>query len=529
MNIKEYLRDIPENYRGLSWKILPNNSASPTLIILTNADKPFSPDGCPKKISPLENVCLKVWIKNGEFVADKQSLEYEKKVYADIIRPIIQNDEKAPFLRYIGDDNDCTTVATLANFLGINTEPEMKLFLLSFLIINRLEVTGKRPRDLYVKPTYDKHFITYYTNLILDRVSKEKSLDIIENVKNLKLGVILLPKVKFVTFAKLLTESDARSVDVFKSVLKGLYTLYKNQVVHNDMHCGNIMINEHFDTYIYDWDKSYSPILGDNPSLGKDERNRDCMASKCNIFFDNGRPIDLIKLLSYVALQGPVLAKILKDVFKIENRLIDGVLKYTRIKQALTKYGNFFVIPQLEKSALVNIGLSKSLETVIFDLGSTWDAIYTRAFPDEKEAKEPINAPEIEIVNKLRNLVINTDNPVEAIKSDKADEKVDNRRSFNFTTTLPYQRVEVVKNMDKQSDIDNKNISKIKKLLNTPDDKLTYRDYNKLQDLVEEIAYGPKIQDKSRPLQKSDNLIFRDLGEIIAENQELYENDNVDF
>lgn len=48
--IDDYLRDLPDNYNGMNWKILPNNSASPTLIILTNGGRPLASRGCPKKL-----------------------------------------------------------------------------------------------------------------------------------------------------------------------------------------------------------------------------------------------------------------------------------------------------------------------------------------------------------------------------------------------------------------------------------------------------------------------------------------------
>ena len=79
------------------------------------------------------------------------------------------------------------------------------------------------------------------------------------------------------------------------SVYEGIRFLNNHQIVHNDLHLGNIFVKTNDEnTFIYDFDRSYCPSIGLNPMLTDDPCVGLCITGQCN------RPdafIDCIKIM----------------------------------------------------------------------------------------------------------------------------------------------------------------------------------------------------------------------------------------
>jgi hypothetical protein len=73
---------------------------------------------------------------------------------------------------------------------------------------------------------------------------------------------------------------------VLYSVYEGISILQNHQIVHNDLHFGNIFVKTNNDdsTFIYDFDRAYCPPVGPNPNLTNDPCTRPCRSGQCNIY-----------------------------------------------------------------------------------------------------------------------------------------------------------------------------------------------------------------------------------------------------
>jgi serine/threonine protein kinase len=252
-SLDQILSTIPDP-GSFGFKIL-EAGASNTLIITTK-DGIHPSFGVP--------IAIKVWInRSPNQLIQEKAVEYEKKVYEDVIKLLFQEQKEPPFLKYLGSDDDGLNITTLATFIGAQRPDCFNLLRLAFCVLNVFSndpLSRKRFIDGGgVINLMSKHFYTNFFSIF------RFNWDVIQLTTRLK--GLLFPEIKFVKFSDIIGNPQV-SINIFREILKGLYMINKKRLVHNDLHIGNVMIQR--DTgrvMIYDWDRAYCPLLGENPIL----------------------------------------------------------------------------------------------------------------------------------------------------------------------------------------------------------------------------------------------------------------------
>ena len=244
-----------------------------------------------------------MWVKN--WTREWGALEYEKKVYhlldgikgADnyTITPILSDSNKfkiSDFASLLGnfkesDKNFELFVWIFIKWLKDPRQPSKNFnYGLATIELQILSDTEKK----LVKFIYDRlTFSCIMTPVIMgDNVTNFK--DVIDNVhENL---IINQTSIKTVM---------NNFCDIFVNIVKGIKNLKQRQIAHNDLHYNNIFVqrlpDNTYNTFIYDFDRSYSPALGNNPVLNNEICTGYCESTQCNRY-DNW--LDFFKILHYI-------------------------------------------------------------------------------------------------------------------------------------------------------------------------------------------------------------------------------------
>ena len=203
-------------------------------------------------------IFLKCWTQN---TPNYEALDYEVRVYEQIYRDIFSEYPYAPFLKYYMHGT-CSVEALVERIVKTGDIPDEKN--------NRLKLI----REL--KNYASENSLDYDTPLIsfIGTFQRKDSTfkEYLQNYGNTnkKEDVDLL-------------------LFIFAQIIFGLVLLRKNKISHNDLHSSNILIEDKT-PYIFDFDRSYSEKIGNNPRCNNlHERN----------VFDR-YPRDYYKLLCYV-------------------------------------------------------------------------------------------------------------------------------------------------------------------------------------------------------------------------------------
>jgi hypothetical protein len=319
-------------------------------------------------------------------IATLKGLNYEMSVYKDIIQNLTNLNICPNFIQYLGSTKRCTyddVLKFLKNNIVINekvlSETEIK------------PVLNENISQCLVKSCASRQSIAR-TNFIKDlHVPKELRYNMIinENIppNTTSFGNWIYPKSRI-------------SNDVLWTILFQLaaacYAMSLSKLVHNDLHIGNIFIQEldkeKFFVYVingveyvihtkykimlYDFDRAYAKSLGDNPLLSYD---RDYMCNEyqqCNIFIPNK---DFIKASCYLV--DTYGKKPLNISFK--NKLMDCISDNTVIKNKLLEIYNkdchlrYFKINGLNKVKIFNecYKMEDILRNIFENIRSTYDVI----------------------------------------------------------------------------------------------------------------------------------------------------------
>jgi hypothetical protein len=393
-----------------SFNILDKNSASSSLLITTHVGD-RDPGDCPRTEPDMrdESFAIKTWCRpqpDGHNIrnptSEELALGYEKRVYINKIKPILDaNPDSAnlgpneygymPLLKYLGDDNNCCTVEVLAKFIGIEDTDDViqkKFLYLVFYVMDAM--VRDRELEELIKPINYKD-ISLYRRFFQTLTHQQKGRFVRKfhndnDIAKWYIGAIILPNIRFMKYSKYF--GMPQQAPLFRQLIKVLYTVNKANLVHNDIHPGNIMIKQGtpanppiYRVMIYDWDRAYSPSLGNNPMLNSDTGSYPCKSSQCNIFRGQ-RPIDLLKILRYLADERNNLYDILHNSLMLNNHIIDGVPRFERIYDGIITCSpsKFYVYYNL--SSLYTIGFCGPLEQAIGLLGGTWEIIYRNVFPE---------------------------------------------------------------------------------------------------------------------------------------------------
>ena len=249
-----------------------------------------------------------MWINAWKDECD--ALNYEKKVYHlldDVKRNDVVRDNNYTVTPILSDSNKFL-LKDFAKLLGDFKESDEDFELFVYIFYIWLKDPSK-PNDSFsynkekrkalslsdtekklVKFIYDRlTFSCIMTPVIMgDNVTNFK--DVIDNVHENLIWNQTSIEIVMVNFC-----------DIFVNVVKGIKNLKQRQIAHNDLHVGNIFVqrlpDNTYNTFIYDFDRSYSPSLGDNPMLNNDICKKLCSNGQCNRY---NTWLDFFKILHYI-------------------------------------------------------------------------------------------------------------------------------------------------------------------------------------------------------------------------------------
>ena len=254
-----------------------------------------------------------MWIKNWSL--ECRALEYERDVYRRLDSVVRDNNYT---LTPILSDSENSTIDGLAHLLNNfkTTDPNYRLFAYMFF---KWLVNPQEPNKLF---DYNKAILES-NNLSAATAGLIKFI-----YNNLTFSCIMTPVImgdNVTTFDRFISNTkdnitNGTSIDVvmrnfcdvFSNVVKGIKNLKEKNIAHNDLHSGNIFVqrfpDDTYNTFIYDYDRSYSPALNNNPLLNNNICRRLCQSGQCNKY-DNW--LDFFKILYYILLDTPLNFKLL--------------------------------------------------------------------------------------------------------------------------------------------------------------------------------------------------------------------------
>jgi hypothetical protein len=225
-----------------------------------------------------------------------QGLNYETKVYRDIITPIVNYDICPNFIRSLGSGTMCT-YDNLYDMLYGKYEKK-----------SSPEKIRKK-----LKRSITNNILSYdLSNINFDETSKYENIDKYD-FDNLQFDINLTETYDNVNnFHDILRKSDIQERNIYNIIFQifvACYTMSLTKMTHNDLHSGNIMVRTldkprilvyfinkrkyvlkvKYFVHIYDFDRSYVKRLGDNKSLDMYD-----VYSQDNVFIENK---DMMKIL----------------------------------------------------------------------------------------------------------------------------------------------------------------------------------------------------------------------------------------
>jgi hypothetical protein len=246
---------------------------------------------------PIRNM----WIKNWK--TECGGLEYEKKVYHLLDDVKDDNYTVTPIL----SDSNNSKISDFAGLLGNFKEGDENFNLFLWIFIKWLKDPDEPSVYFnYKSESLKAQSLSYGDKKLIDFISANLTFScimtpvimgdnvttfkrVIKNIeKNLSSGTN--PKIVMSNFC-----------DVFVNIVKGIKNLKERNIAHNDLHYNNIFVqrlpDNTYNTFIYDFDRSYSPKLGYNPVLNDDICEDLCTSTQCNKY-DNW--LDFFKILHYI-------------------------------------------------------------------------------------------------------------------------------------------------------------------------------------------------------------------------------------
>jgi hypothetical protein len=288
----------------------------------------------------IEHAFLKIWISNltfkrldqgmlkkeeydyitTEYSSDLLSLDYEAKVYRDIIKPLIELNICPNFIKFLGLGENCSfdnlTSMLKSNHLltrrKVNNTTELNRYW--NLYGTSVALITDDIRNSIDKNYTDSTLKSFQKKLSIEDVEKKFTYNILAN-EAIGPGTITIEdfilKHKNNTGIPCTKKSDVEVWLVIFQVLAACYAMSSSKMCHNDLHLYNIYvepIKEQRFNYIYDktlftfktkhlvkvfdFDRSFVTRLGENPYLASDFCQT---SSQCNRYIEN---LDALKIMS---------------------------------------------------------------------------------------------------------------------------------------------------------------------------------------------------------------------------------------
>ena len=315
-DVCEMAKCLTDNIIGLS-----SNSSSPTDTWIVEFI-----DGTTYEDKPIKKAFVKLWISpdvfkytddkiiklndydtmKSDLVPKFSGLDYEARVYRDIVKPLIEKNICPNFIKFLGYGKNCSfeNVSRMAS--GPSNEPRKTQTLYG----NTIRILQDERRKS-ITQLYDKIELKKFTEVIshLDTV-KYITYNMLAN-EVIEPGTVQLEK--FFNDTKI--DITTKSIVLFQG-LAACYAMSCSKMVHNDLHTGNLYVEPLEKTtrmnYIYegdlysfetkyivkvfDFDRAYVKRFGENPFLKSADWACDDY-SQCNKYIEN---IDALKLISGV-------------------------------------------------------------------------------------------------------------------------------------------------------------------------------------------------------------------------------------
>lgn len=465
------MTDIYKNY---TYRILPKSSASPTLLIINSA------------VTPPQ--ILKIWLAEDQSSAAK-SLDYELFVYENKIMPNLKKYPSLPFLPYVGCCETTATVSDLIKICNITNKQAIYNISLAFFIFK----SNPSIQFSYTEDDFEK----YSSNHTIPK-------NLTDVVENLKIKSIILPFKNFTPVNEIwFSGSTELVVHYMRSLIHGIFLMYNNFIVHNDLHAGNVMITSDEKLLIYDWDRAYinkkeNPLLDDQKcSTGKCGSN-----SQCNIYNQDGYAIDLYKSLFYMLENREKIKDsqvVLENVFNMVNRQNNPYLVKSVIK-TLTR-SEFF-----SKDNCTFLQYPDEEMQIVQHLFGTINEI---------AAKAGVNDPSFEIggapvPKDLSNLIGQL-----SVKFAKKPSSTSSGWSFGGDTLIHNTITAPDKPVSELNKI-NENMQEILEIYNNSNRNIY--DIIKMRELALSVFLGSPIKTKQTPVKQKGKLHEKNIAEIILLN-----------
>lgn len=306
---------LEKSYINKNIEILNKNSSSDSIIIIHNELKLVYKLWCPM---------LKLKSFNG--------LEYESNIYENYIKKLLY-EYPLPYLPFMGEVEN-TSVYNLAKIMTKDKGKQIEIILAFSIYISNLLKQENKPYDI---SNYKKMLLTQSSFSELQQQAKNIS------VKGFFTPYILCKSLTSACNTCVLNKDIQTLFLLYNQIVTGIYFLYKNNIQHNDLHSGNVLVDEKNNTYIFDWDLSFNGKQN-NQMLN----NVTCIRGACcNKIHPNGFSIDFFRNISCFFRQTKDI-----DIIKNFTKKVLGICsprddeKYTNachiMHNILTKYDFFY-------------------------------------------------------------------------------------------------------------------------------------------------------------------------------------------
>lgn len=252
-------------------KGFPNNSASPTDTFLVTTE-----DG--------QKLFRKMWVSPEVSIdsiettntLNRQALDYEARVYELIKTELIEKEVDGNFIELAESRSGVSYDEVLNSLISYISDEDRKA----------LERPSKR-LNLTLEQIIEQNLLRN-TVYILKGMKNRPSIYQLRKVPSIKTAMDAVyanrDKITY-NFIDTFVEGPTTLADIvmkekdnkvrwkwMMEILESVYLMNKIGVHHHDLHGGNIMVSEvdgEKSFKIYDFDRSYAPVLGDNPLLDK--------------------------------------------------------------------------------------------------------------------------------------------------------------------------------------------------------------------------------------------------------------------
>ena len=247
---------------------------------------------------PIRNM----WIKNWK--TECGGLEYEKKVYHLLDDVKDDNYTVTPIL----SDSNNSKISDFAGLLGNFKEGDENFNLFLWIFIKWLKDPDEPSVYFnYKSESLKAQSLSYGDKKLIDFISANLTFSCIMTPVIMGDNVTTFKAVINNSYEDLIVNGTSIKIvmknfcDVFYNVVKGIKNLKERNIAHNDLHYNNIFVQRlpdaTYNTFIYDYDRSYVPKLGYNPVLNNDICEDYCTSTQCNRY-DNW--LDFFKILHYI-------------------------------------------------------------------------------------------------------------------------------------------------------------------------------------------------------------------------------------